>query len=371
MTRRQTLLAFGGSIGVVSSGYAWSERRGLTRADIVPEPTPELSAQMSSLLFNASLAPSGHNTQPWVVRTTNDGLAIGSDPSRWLPKVDPGNREMALSIGAFLENLLIAAPGHGYRPEFTVAASNPTESDLIHVTLTQTTTQTTETGRDVLERLRLRRTVRTGQLQRPLSGEDARALTALMKQHAYYFPRESREGRYLAEGTIEANRVQAGRDDAQAELGAWIRFRDEDARSHRDGLTPESMEIPGVAGWYVRHFMNRESVMGKTFRDQGVDRARQQVANCGGWIVLTSSDLSLGALLETGRKTERMWLAARDPRIAIHPMTQMLEESPFRDRIGEELSIANPIQFVLRVGYVESYPQPVSLRRPVSTILRA
>jgi hypothetical protein len=111
--------------------------------------------------MHASLAPSGHNTQPWSVRKTNSGLIVGSDPARWLPRVDPDNREMAIAIGAFLENLLIAAPGHGYRPEFSVTAANPGDKDLILVELARTQ----ETGQSALERLRLRRTIRTGQLR--------------------------------------------------------------------------------------------------------------------------------------------------------------------------------------------------------------
>lgn len=366
MTRRKALLTVGGGIGVVASGYAWSERRGLTREDLVSEPAPSLSSQMNSLLTYAALAPSGHNAQPWSVRVAADSVRIGSDQSRWLSKVDPHNREMALSIGAFLENLLIACPGHGYQADFAITGSNPSDGDLIQVRLAKTT----ETARNALEPLRLRRTVRTGQLSRPLSGEDVDPLTHYFEQHAHYFPRESREGRFLAQGTIEANRAQARRDDAQAELAEWIRFSNADARTRRDGLTQESMEIAGFAGWYVRHFMGSQSVMSRTFRDQGVDRVQQQVASCGGWILVTSPDSSLESLVETGRKTERMWLSARDRQVAIHPMTQLLEESPFRDQIGKELGIASPIQFVLRVGYVENYPKPVSLRRLVSSILR-
>ncbi|MEO8593703.1 MAG: hypothetical protein ABI759_10290 [Candidatus Solibacter sp.] len=47
-------------------------------------------------------------------------LRIASDRSRWLRKVDPSNRERALSAGAFLDNLLTAAPSHGYLADYIV-----------------------------------------------------------------------------------------------------------------------------------------------------------------------------------------------------------------------------------------------------------
>lgn len=364
MTRRTMLFTVGGGTGVAAASYAWRERRGVTRADFPPEVA---SGQVTSLLTYAALAPSGHNTQPWSVQAIGNELLIGSDRSRWLPKVDPANREMGLSIGAFLENLLVACPSHGFRGDYQVIGTGPSDADLIRVRLVPIP----EASRGVLESLRLRRTVRSGQSPKVLPARDAFALTGFFEGHAHFVSPASREGRYLAEGTIEANRVQALRDDAQTELASWIRFSNGDARRYRDGLTQESMEISGAAGWYVRHFMDRQSVMSSSFRKQGVDRVRQQVASCGGWIIVTSPDGTLASLVETGRRAERMWLTVRDHQIAIHPMTQMLEEAPFREQIGKELGMANPIQFVLRVGYVPKYPPPVSLRRPASMVLRS
>ncbi|MBM3787450.1 MAG: nitroreductase [Acidobacteria bacterium] len=365
MTRRHSILTLGGAVGAAASGYVWSERRGLIRADLSPEAPSTLSPQLSSLLTYASLAPSGHNAQPWRVTVDRDHLCLGSDRARWLPMVDPHNRELALSMGAFLENLLIAAPCLGYRATFEVVGAGPSDDDLVTVALAPMTS----TGQDALPPLRLRRTVRTGQLSQALSKPDAATLTSFFGPGAQYFAQDTREGRYLAEATIEANRAQARRNDAQAELASWMRLTTQDARAHRDGLTQESMEVPGFAGWYVRHFLGRDDLMSQSFRDQGVERVQQQVASCAGWLVVTSSDSSLISLLETGRKTERMWLAMRDRKIGIHSMTQVLEERPFCDEAPKQIGIAGPIQFILRVGYVTQYPEPVSLRRTVSAML--
>ena len=60
-----------------------------------------------------------------------------------------------------------------------------------------------------------------------------------------------------------------------------------------------------------------------------------------------------------------MALIAREHMIAIHPMTQFLEEKNGIDTImGHHHADMHP-QFILRVGYLNQYPQPVSLRRPV------
>ncbi len=62
------------------------------------------------ILYYASLAPSGHNSQPWFVKITGPGRwVVGSDRTSWLPEVDGQNTEALLSLGAFVENLVRAA----------------------------------------------------------------------------------------------------------------------------------------------------------------------------------------------------------------------------------------------------------------------
>src|SRR5262245_16233602 len=341
---------------------------GVTRRDVEEPPgsaPPSLiSPDIHGILYCASLAPSGHNTQPWSVRLSDGELWIGTERSRWLPKVDPTNRELALSLGAFVENLITAAPAYGYRAD--CHDNGPSTAEPLHIRLTQG-----ERRNVPLEQLRGRRTLRSGHERREISTSDVQSLSSCAGvAHTHFFTPASKEGRALAEATLEANRLQIARDDAQAELADWMRWTPTDGRAYRNGFTPESLEITGIAGWYVRHFMNREAVLGNRFRKQSLDRVRQQLANYGGWIVITSEDGSVPALIDAGRRCERMWLATRERSIAVHPMSQVLEESPLKDRVARDLGLSGPVQFILRVGYVTVYPDPVSLRRPVSWFLK-
>jgi hypothetical protein len=126
------------------------------------------------------------------------------------------------------------------------------------------------------------------------------------------------------------------------------------------------MEIKGFAGWYVRNFYHHESVLKKGFRERTVDIASKQAKTCGGWIVVTSADSKIPTLIEYGRAFENMLLKIREKMIAIHPMTQMLEEETWKNKVVKELGITGDVQWILRIGYPKSYPDPVSLRRPVS-----
>jgi nitroreductase len=130
------------------------------------------------------------------------------------------------------------------------------------------------------------------------------------------------------------------------------------------------MEISGVAGWYVRNFMITEDVMGQTFRNQGVELNANLAKEGAGWIIITSEGSAVSELIEAGRRFERMALMVREMGIAIHPMTQILEEKQWRDQFASLHRPGVKPQFILRVGYLDSYPDPVSIRRPLEWFLR-
>src|SRR5262245_43911355 len=237
---------------------------GVVREDVEEPPGTApaslIPPDLHRTLYYASLAPSGHNAQPWSVRLDEGQVWIGTDSARWLPKVDPTNREVTLSIGAFVENLITAAPAYGLVADYEVVGT-PLAAELLRVVLTP------DAQREVsLERVRARRTLRSGHLSRDISTADVKALCAdAGVQHAHFIPSRSTEGRLLAEATLEANRLQTAREAAQSELADWMRWTAADGRIHRNGFTPEALEITGVAGWYVRHFMNRKGVLGESF----------------------------------------------------------------------------------------------------------
>src|SRR5690606_15823293 len=72
------------------------------------------SEQWRHLLRYAVVAPSGHNTQPWLFRLINDGVELFADRTRALPIVDPQDRELTISCGAALCQLRLAIRHFGF-----------------------------------------------------------------------------------------------------------------------------------------------------------------------------------------------------------------------------------------------------------------
>jgi hypothetical protein len=326
-----------------------------------PEHGPgRLDPDRVALLTAASLAPSSHNTQPWLVWVSDSNRwTIGQESHRALPVVDPGNREPVIALGAFLENLVEAAGSVGLHVALEVLARKFTDRELVQIELTPARRREGLSGA-----IPRRRTVKNGYRTRELSRADLALLTTGLNGSVAYFPYGSAQASYLAGGTIEAFRQQSSRDDAQRELAGWIRFSNADARQHLDGLTPATMEITGLAGLFVRRFFNADTVMKESFRARGVDSVATQALAHGGWLVLIAPDESIQAHLDVGRRFQRLALRACERSIGLHPMSQLIQEEPWRREIAAELGVDGQVRLVVRVGYVERYAGPVSLRRP-------
>jgi hypothetical protein len=99
-----------------------------------------------------------------------------------------------------------------------------------------------------------------------------------------------------------------------------------------------------------------------------VENTKNQVNNCAGFVIITSDDVSVLSLLHSGREFERLLLKCTEHKIAVHPMSQLIEELPWKEQIGELLGLEKPVQFVLRVGYSKFQPKP-SIRRPIEEFI--
>lgn len=332
------------------------------------KPNTSLTLVEIEILTMASLAPSGHNAQPWFVKFVEPyNWIVGIDKNKWLPAVDPTQRETMLSIGTFLQNLEFAANHFGYACQYNQLAKNNQDENVMEVQLKKTNAVVDFD----IDKIKQRRTLRSHHLKNPLTKVDIDFLINNEKDFLHFIPQTSKEFLWLNEQTIAAGTIQTNRDNAQQELADWIRFTKHDAKKYHDGLTMASMEIEGISAWVLRNFYDKADVMKKSFREKSITTTKNQVENSGGWLLITSKDNSVASLIETGQRMERIFLKVREKDIGLHPMTFILEESSVNQLVNKAMGISEPIQFVLRLGYVKDYPKPVSLRRTYEQFLRA
>ena len=84
--------------------------------DIKKKDFPEngnLSDKIKFILGYAVLAPSTHNSQPWLFKIESNSCKIYYDKSLKIPEADPVGRDLYISMGCVVENLVVAASYFG------------------------------------------------------------------------------------------------------------------------------------------------------------------------------------------------------------------------------------------------------------------
>ena len=70
--------------------------------------------QLRFLIGFGILAPSGHNSQPWEFIVTDDSIEVFFNQERSLSQSDPAGRQLLISIGCAIENIIIAGDYYGF-----------------------------------------------------------------------------------------------------------------------------------------------------------------------------------------------------------------------------------------------------------------
>lgn len=90
--------------------------------------------------------------------------------------------------------------------------------------------------------------------------------------------------------------------------------------------------------------------MSASFRNSIEKITREQIENSAGLFIITSKDYSPASLIQAGRLYQSLVYTCFEQGIGIHPVTQLIQESPWKEEISQKLKTDYPVQFILRTG---------------------
>jgi hypothetical protein len=246
-TRRDVLKAI--SAGAGYSITAPASARDSSYAETVKQtwrhnegvPTGAETVQRELVRY-ATLAPNGHNTQPWRFRLSSDRIDIVPDLSRRTPVVDPDDHHLWVSLGCAAENLRQAAAAFGRHAEVAPTLAG------VRITLSLASTSRSP----VFEAIPLRQSTRGEYDGRALSNSELRQLETAVAdgQVQTVLVTDRTKMAQIEEFVVAGNTAQMADPAFVAELKAWIRFSERDAVAHRDGLFSASSGNPTLPSWF-------------------------------------------------------------------------------------------------------------------------
>jgi len=331
------------------SGHGTRAAWEIDEGDFPTDGTPAEQARF--LLGYAILAPSSHNSQPWVFEVSGNEIRLFVDESRWLAVADSDKRELYLSVGCALENLLVAALRFGFDPSVEYHAEST--GDLVAtVTLdSQSSAPSRASGR--FDAITARETNHNLFEERTLSSSVVDRLRSCVTDEDLQLRCVDDAERRAEIAALQATADEAQFDDAEyrEELGYWIGTGALGAnwlKARLGQVAVRHLDLGGREGAKNSKLIESAPLIG----------------------VLTSATDDRTAQIKTGQAFERIALTAADAGLAVHPMSQILELPEYRRELAFllELGDATP-QHLFRVGYAES-DSVETPRRPVAEVLR-
>lgn len=320
---------------------------------------PEASAEARDLVRYAVLAPSGHNAQPWRFAVRARTIHILPDRSRRLPVVDPEDRELFISLGCALENLVIAARHAGYDPSVACFPADEAD-DCLRMTLHHGA----PVDSPLFAAIPSRQTNRRHYDGRPIPPADMEHLAAVAAEPGVTVRLLTSPEAFDAAIDLvkDGNQRQLDDDAFRTELAAWIRFNADEAAARGDGLVPGAMETPEVPRW-VGEWALRFVLSGERqgVKDERLIRSSPALA-----LVATAAD-DRAAWVAAGRTFERFALTATSLGVQLAHLNQPCEIPSLRAALARRLGVPDHPQLLVRLGYAE--PLPRAPRRPVEAVL--
>lgn len=383
-TRRRFLgLVAGGmatvAVGAAVAGDVYASRQGVFASGGGPAYAPWLEwdrgASPMRLVDAAILAANAHNAQAWRFVVGPRRIDVFDDVRRSLGAVDAYRREIHISAGCAIENIVLAAGATGLVPTVTLAPTGD-PALLARVDLTPgATTPSTLYGA-----IPLRHTDRGAyQSDRELTAAVVGGLDALADQPDIRVLWLLRPAERAAFSTLTVAATEAFIADAQQSRddNAWYRSTWTEIQSHRDGVTPDASGLSPMVRTLGK-LLPATAASNNAYWLSGT-RDRQLPTASGFGIVLARDAGDIARRLGAGRLYQRMHLWATTKGLAMQPLNQIVERAE-RERVtGAVPTIGRGLAALVgdlawqpvmpfRIGYPTT-TAPASPRRAVADVI--
>jgi nitroreductase len=310
----------------------------------------------------ATLAPSRYNTQPWIFVVAGDRVQIFPDPIRKLAVVDAEERELHVSLGSALENLVIAAHREGLAPEVDYFPPEHPAALVVRFPVGRV-----EEPPELFDAIPQRHTTRRRYRRREIPMTALQQLETAGRREgvAIHVITDRTVIDTVANLAATAVRVQWGNRAFREELINWIRFNHQEVEQWHDGLGARSLGLAPTPRWLgalrVRHL---------TAQSSRTRRVLRQVTSSSALVVFAAERNDRRHWVDVGRSFERVVLTATALGIRYAPMNTACEVPPTHRELQRSLHLdgADPV-FLIRLGYAKAGAR--APRRPLNDVVTA
>jgi hypothetical protein len=327
----------------------------------------------------ATLASNAYNAQPWKFTVTDNIIDLHADQARRLGSVDPIGREMSLSLGCAVENMVLGAQAMGFTPVLNISPSGPNSDHIARMILFPG-----ERDRPLEATALARRRTHRGLYTRDQKVETGvidtlYAQTRDSKSRLVWLGADSNNGKAFAQATFDAAMAIVADEAMVQDSRAWFRRDLVTVNRLGDGLT---LGTSGLKPLVTRLALTAPaSLVDKKVPERWLMLTRDvQLATAPMFGLITVPDVNdRAALIDAGRLWQRLHLTGTLKGLSMQPMNQLMEIAD-RDQALQRPSTAattlkelsgfadTTVAFGFRLGYSKEVAPP-SPRRGMKQVL--
>ncbi|NCN58503.1 hypothetical protein GW940_01130 [Candidatus Microgenomates bacterium] len=311
------------------------------------------------LIRYAILAPNSHNTQPWRFEITKESIQLLPDLERSLYYSDRENRELYISLGCALGNLLVAADYFGFHVRIEYLPESRLNGVAVELFLTKRTTKSLYS--DMFSVITKRSTDRGVYEDKQLNVQTIDKLRSRFKDSGVSLGivTSKRDIEKAADLVYKAI-MFAFRDTIfKEELSTWVRPNN---TKKFDGMPLSGFGVPGIISLFAPYLIKL------TNPSIQANMERRMVLNSTGLLVISSAMDDKVGWLKTGKLYSFLTLAFLIEGIGTAPFSGMIEYKKVRTKLMKMLGIEMSPTFFARMGYSNNSPHH-SPRRDVAQLL--
>jgi hypothetical protein len=320
------------------------------------------SDKLRFLLNYAILAPSSHNSQPWLFNIVGDAVELYADRRRALPVCDPRDRELTMACGASLFHLQIALRHFGYSGKIRTFPKADEPYLLARVGFGDRKHPSAE-DELLFGAILKRRTNRMPFEPRTVPDDLLETLEgAAKKQGAWlHIFRDESDRNKVADLVAEGDRIQMANVNFRRELAAWIH---QNRSVSHDGMPAYALGLTGLASG-VAPLIVRTFDVGK-----GQAAKDRQLATGSPVLGLLGSEGDAPSdWLDVGRALDSVLLRARAGDVWASFLNQPIEVPELRSKLRNTLNVRGFPQLLIRMGYGTEV-KPTPRRIPGEVLMR-
>jgi len=301
--------------------------------------------KINFILQYGILAPSTHNTQPWLFDISDRYCEISLNQAKELSFADNKKRNMLISIGCCVENIILVSRYFNIFDSMEILKGPPI---VVRIFFNFSNEKTNFNLKHFLNTIQTRQNIRGAFNCLPVSSDVIMQLEKVgleYKDVGLRIITDQQQMQIVERLTIEGALIASSNPGFRQEMSHWI-INNHSKR--KEGMPGYSLNVPYPISLILPFLIRRLNLGRITSR-----LIRKNFSSAKIVVVVTTKGRSAEELIQVGRLSERLMLELQSQKIQTSIAVASVEVDDIRQRLKDKLLISEEPQFIFTAGFTD------------------